>query len=660
MKAAPLRETLTERMEHLLLACVFFVALPHAWHLDAPVFLFFCLLLVWRFAVGYFGFYQPGRAVLLLLTLAGGTLVYVQYHRFYGREGGAALLLVGLALKLMEMKTRREVYLTIDLVFFVALTQYLFSQTLPMAAYTLGAVALAVAVLVGVNAGPGLSLAGIGRRAVILVAQAVPMMIVLFLFFPRIAGPLWKLPDDERSARTGLSDTLEPGSVSRLSQSAEPAFRVDFDGEPPPPAERYWRGPVFWYTNGARWTLPPEIVLPGPMPVTFSGPAYRYAVTLEPHRRRWVFALELPSVLPPDVGQTPQFLLLSKDKLADRRRFELVSRTAYRTGPLAPYERTKSLQLPDEPSARMRALVDSWLADGAAPAAVVARSLAHFREQPFVYTLNPPPLADHPEERFLFETRRGFCEHFATSFVVLMRMAGIPARVVTGYQGGQWNPVGRFLEVRQADAHAWAEVWLEPRGWVRVDPTAAVAPERIERGIDVELLDASGEPRYNPVSDALAEQARGLQQWLRQSRLLWSSVDHAWNRWVLSYDPDKQRGFWDRLGIVDWRGVMLWLYALLAVCLLAVVFWFHPGRKPEVAPEVRIYRVFLRKLARRGLPRNPSEGALDFSRRAAAARPDAGAAIHAITESFLALRYGRQPPAQGIEELRRRVRAFRV
>jgi transglutaminase-like putative cysteine protease len=658
VNTVPLREVLTDRMERLLLACVFWVALPHAWNLDAPVFLFFSFLVAWRWAALRFPALLPGRPLLFLATLAGGALVYFQYQRFYGRDGGAALLLVGLGLKLLEMRTRREVYLAIDLVFFVALTQYLFSQTIPMALYTLAAVVLAVAVLVGVNGGPALSLRDILRRAVVLVGQAIPMMIVLFLFFPRIAGPLWALPEDGGRAKTGLDDTLEPGSVSRLGQSREPAFRVDFPDAPPPSQELYWRGPVFWQTDGRRWSVPPEKALPVPPPVAFTGPSYRYAITLEPHRRLWVFALELPAAVPAGLGQTAEFLLLADTKVADRRRFELVSRPQFRTGPLEPAERARGLQLPPEPLDRARTLVESWRAGAGEPKAVVARSLRFFREQPFVYTLSPPALPDQPVERFLFETRRGFCEHYATSFVILMRLAGIPARVVTGYQGGQWNPVGRFLEVRQADAHAWAEVWLDGKGWTRIDPTAAVSPDRIERGIDVDLVEDDGSLRFNGLGEALAGEGLGLQRWLRESRLLWASVDHAWNRWVLSYDPERQKRFWSHLGIEGWRGVLTWLYALMAVCLLAALLWFHPGQRPPVAPEVRLYRRFAAKLARRGIARGQAEGPLDFARRAAAERPAAAAGILEITELFLALRYGPAPTPAGLRRLRQRVRKF--
>jgi transglutaminase-like putative cysteine protease len=660
MNSVPLRETLTGELESMLLFSVFFVALPHVFHLSVPIFLFFALLVLWRFAAGARPALQPGRTALFALTVAGAVLVYAQYHRFYGSEGGAALFLVGLGLKLMEMKTRREVYLVVYLAFFVALTQYLFSQTIPMAAYTLVAVGLSVSVLIGVNGGAAIPLPELLKRSGVLVVQALPIMAVLFVFFPRIPGPLWKLPDDEITSKTGLSDIIEPGSVSRLGESSEPAFRIDFQGEPPPPAQRYWRGPVFWQTDGTRWTLPEERASRNRPAPEFSGPAYRYTVTLEPHRRKWVFALDLPAEFPQELAQTAEYMLLAKEKLLARRQYALISRTDFRTGPLERAERRQGLQLPGEPAPRIRALVESWRPGSAGPRAMADRALKYFRTEPFVYTLHPPLLEDRPVERFLFETRKGFCEHYATAFVYLMRVAGIPARVVTGYQGGQWNPMGKFLEIRQADAHAWAEVWLPERGWTRIDPTAAVAPERIEQGIDLDLQAAAGEVRFNLASESLGYGALGLRGWLKETRLIWSSVDHAWNLWVLAYDPENQKRFWEALGIIDWRGLALWLGGLLALCGAAAALLFRPRRKTVSDPAVRIYGRFLKKLARRGVVKRIGEGPADFARRAASEQPEAQEAIRRITGVFLRIRYGKEPNPADLERLRRLVRAFRV
>jgi transglutaminase-like putative cysteine protease len=646
--------------ENLLLFSVFFVAAPHIFHLDFQIVLFFALMVLWRCAAGYRPFLLPNRPLLLLLTVAGAVLVYYFHHRFYGRDAGASLFLVGLGLKLMEMRTRREVYLVIYLAFFVALTQYLFSQSIPMAVYTLMAVGLAVAVLIGLNAGPSLTPKVQAKWSAGLVMQALPIMVVLFLFFPRIPGPLWRLPDEERGARTGLSDTIEPGSISSLSLSEESAFRVDFEGPLPPPAERYWRGPVFWHTDGRRWTLQPDQPLTGDRKPAFSGPAYRYTVTLEPHRKHWVFGLDLPAVFPAEVSQTAEFLLLSKTKIAERRQFRLISHPRFRTGGIRPSELRWGLQLPKPPSSRVQRLVERWSASSRAPRDWVDRSLRYFREEPFVYTLNPPSTGDDSVDAFLFETRRGFCEHYATAFVYLMRAAGIPARVVTGYQGGQWNPVGKFLEVRQADAHAWAEVWLAGDGWTRIDPTAAVAPERIEYGIDLERQVRAREVSFNPLEHGIVDTALNVQGLYRQARMVWATIDHLWNQRVLSYNPDHQRRFWNALGIVDWRGLSLWIGGLLGLSGILIALFLLPRRQTKTDPAVAVYRRFLRKLARRGVIKKTGEGPLDFARRAIAEKPGTGDEIGRITEVYLRIRYGRQADRRDLDRLRRLVKALRI
>ena len=643
----------------LLLTAVLLVVAPHVFNLEISIMAFFGLLAAWRCAVMYRKTPLPGRALLFLLTLSGAGLVFAEYHRFYGREAGASLFVVGLGLKLMELKSSRDAYLVVFLAFFVAVTQYLFSQSIPMAAYTLAIVVLLVTALISLNSSGNFPLKARFKLAGLMVAQAMPIMIVLFILFPRIAGPLWHLPEDGHGAKAGLSETIEPGSISRLGLSQEPAFRVDFEGAPPPPNQRYWRGPVFWHTDGRRWTLPPEKPLPASERPRLSGQSYRYTITLEPHNQRWVFALDLPGSFPVELMQTGEYLLTSKDKIAERKQYRLASYTDFSTGPLGEREKALGLELPSKPSSRLTELVKSWQVAASKPEELVRRALRYFREEPFFYTLNPPLMPDDAVEGFLFGTRRGFCEHYATAFVVLMRIAGIPSRVVTGYQGGQWNPVGRFLEVKQADAHAWAEVWLAGHGWTRIDPTAAVAPERIEQGLDVDTQLAAGEIRFNAAAGALADQAFRLRSFLRQTRMVWASVDHAWDRWVLSYGADSQTRFLERLGIVDWRSLALGLGGALALILSIIALLILPKRRLKTDQALAVYARFLKKMARQGLVKQPAEGALAFARRAGPLAPEARARINRITALFLKIRYGRGSTPEDIKTLKRLVAALR-
>jgi protein-glutamine gamma-glutamyltransferase len=643
----------------LLLWTLLLVAAPHVFNLAGTVMGFYAALVLWRLANLRGWLPLPARLWLLALTAAGAGLVYLEYHRLYGREGGAALFTVGLALKLMELKSPRDVYLAVFLAFFVAVTQYLFSQSIPMAAYTLAIVVLLVACLISLNSSPYFVPRQRLKLAVILVTQALPVMVVLFIFIPRIAGPLWALPD-ENLAKTGLGETIEPGSISRLGLSQEAAFRVDFEGPLPPRAERYWRGPVFWNTDGARWSLPPETGSQPARPPRFSGSTYRYAITLEPHQRQWVFALELPDQWPAELRQTEAFLLLARDKISERRRYRLASRTEYSTGEISEQDKHRGLQLPKRIAPRVKALAESWKAESANPAATVDRALQYFREQPFFYTLSPPLIPGDPVDGFLFETRRGFCEHYATAFTVLMRLAGIPARVVTGYQGGQWNAMGKFLEIRQADAHAWSEVWLAERGWTRIDPTAAVAPERIERGVDVETQIESGEIRFNPLEGRLPGGVFKMAEVWRQSRMLWAGVDHAWDLWVLAYGPENQTKLLSRLGISDWKALGAWLFGSMSLILSLTWLFMSRHRPVRVDPALRIYQKFLAKLRAAGIDKHASEGPTDFARRSVSELPLASATIHGITALYLQIRYGPAGNPEKLKDFARLVRQFRI
>src|SRR5690606_7385087 len=312
---------------------------------------------------------------------------------------------------------------------------------------------------------------------------ALPLAALLFLFFPRLPGQFWALPARDQ-ASTGVSDEMSPGDVSELSVSGAIAFRVRFHDDAPPPSELYWRGPVLHDFDGRTWRRASAVFVP--QQIVTSGPAYRYRLTLEPHQRRWVFALDAPSEWPrARAFRTPDLQLLTpaQSPVSTLTSFELESHTRYEVAGALPHAmRNADLHLPPDRNPRTLALAREMRGRVSSDAAFVEAVLAMFREQEFFYTLEPPRLELHSVDDFLFNTRRGFCEHFASAFTVLARAAGTPARVVTGYQCGEFNPLGGYFIVRQSDAHAWSEVWLEGRGGVRVDPTAAVAPERIESG----------------------------------------------------------------------------------------------------------------------------------------------------------------------------------
>jgi transglutaminase-like putative cysteine protease len=642
-----------------LCAALIAVAAPQTANLPPDIVALLVLSCLWRIAELKGRARLPSKPLLVLLTLLCAALVFLHFHKFHGPEAAASLLFAGLALKLLEMKTVRELYLIIYLSFLAMVTVYLFDQGVAMAIYSLGVIALLMTALLSLNGGAALSWrARLGTSAA-LIAQAAPLMVVLFLLVPRIAGPLWLLPRDEAAAASGLSDLMEPGAISRLGLSHRTAFRVDFTGQPPPPRERYWRGPVFWHFDGRRWTSGnPLPAAPIPPPPT-SGRSYRYAVTLEPHQQRWVFPLEFPDTVPKELLYHRDGYLLSREPLREKRRYEFISKPWPLAKPLDVSDRKLGLQLPSLPASSIRDLVAGWRADSPDPAALVQHALRHFRQEPFIYTLRPPPIAGDPVAGFLFETRRGFCEHYAGAFVYLMRVAGVPARVVTGYQGGHWNPVGAFLDVQQADAHAWAEVWLDHQGWLRVDPTAAVAPERIEREVAIaESADADGRILFEgPVPAALIQRLTSIRGWMMEAGLLWDSLDHHWHRWVLAYDQDRQRRLLTRLGVTDWRELAGWLGAGIGGSLVLASAWML-ARKRGVDPALAAYRRVANRLGRLGLVRRPSEGWQDFARRVAEIQPELEPAMRRFTELFVGIRYRGDASPEALRRLDRWSRRF--
>jgi protein-glutamine gamma-glutamyltransferase len=375
-----------------------------------------------------------------------------------------------------------------------------------------------------------------------------------------------------------------------------------------------------------------------------------YSVTLEPHNRNWLLMLDIPTTLPPNSAASPDWQVLSPEPVRTRIRYSGSSHLNYTLEPeLSERERKMALQIPPGENPRTKELAQSWA--GADAATIVQNALNMFRQQNFAYTLTPPLLGANPMDDFLFNSRRGFCEHYAGSFVYLMRAAGVPARVVTGYQGGEVNTVGNYLIVRQSDAHAWAEVWLQGRGWIRVDPTAAVAPQRIERGIASAL----------PESDALPLMTRRDYPLLRKLYLNWDAVNNGWNQWVLGYNQQRQMELLSRLfgSQVSWQDMTIALMAAVGSVMLALSFFLLRIKRVKVDPLQRLYLKFLRKLERAGLKRYSHEGPLDFSKRAAIRLPAKADAITHISSIYARLRYRGDDNPQALNAFKRLIESFK-
>jgi transglutaminase-like putative cysteine protease len=605
--------------------------------------------LLWRAILWWRRADLPPRWLLSLCVAAAAAGVFLTYRHFFGKDPGSALLLLFLVLKLLEMRQVRDALSVVFLCYFLQLTHFLGAQGLDMAGLALANVLVITAALASlVHAGQS-PLAHL-RLAALMLAQSAPFMLVLFVLFPRVQGPLWGMPADAYSHLSGLSDAMSPGSISQLSLSGEIAFRVRFEDEPPPRHLLYWRGPVLPRFDGRTWRAGTQREKVSPRR-TAPAANVNYEVTLEPHGKHWLFALEMPSAAPPNAIITSDYQMLSKGPVRNRIRYAVRSSLDFRPGEEETAATLASLlELPDN-NPRTRALVRRWRSELEDDEALARRMLAHFRREAFFYTLTPPRLGENDIDQFLFETRRGFCEHYASAFVFAMRAAGIPARVVTGYQGGERNPVDGYFTVRQSDAHAWAELWFPGKGWVRYDPTAAVAPNRIEAGLASAL----------PAGEPLPLLVRPDLSWLRQLRFRWEAIANTWNQWVLGYDELRQREFLTRLGMrePDWKAMTAVMAILSGFLLLALTVWaLH--RYVRQDPALRAWNRLSRKLSRIGLARRDWEGPRDYVRRVCLACPRLARPLEEIAALYIGLRYGTLTGKAPLRKMRALIAAMRI
>jgi transglutaminase-like putative cysteine protease len=637
-----------------LLAVLVTVLVPHVERIPVWVSIVVAALLAWRAWLAWRSGALPRKWVLIALAMLGTAGVLMSYGPGFGRDASVALLAFMLALKVLELKALRDATVVICLGFFLIITNFLYSQTIPTALYMLAVMAWLTATLVAFqDRNQTLPPLRTLRTAGTLMMQAAPLMLALFLLFPRVQGPIFGFPQATSSGVTGLSDSMSPGSLSSLGLSDDVAFRVQFHSPPPVAQSLYWRGPVLWDFDGRTWTM-------GSAGTTASGGVRRqgstlpiqYTVTLEPHNMRWVFAIDLPTKAPPDTTLTNDYQLLSLRPIRNRLRYEASSRVGYQYGLDEPPERLRSaLRLPQGYNPKTLELAHQIREHSASDLDAVKNVLNVFRTELFFYTLVPPELGRDSVDEFLFVTRRGFCEHYASAFVFLMRAAGVPARVVTGYQGGEMNPLGDYMIVRQSEAHAWAEVWLKDEGWVRVDPTAAVSPARIQVGIGAAL----------PAGDPLPISVRGSFALLKQLRFTLDAVANSWNQWVLGYTPDRQMQLLRDVGFGSptWQTLAVLLMSVAATLVGALALLVL--RKLRLVPRdpvARAWRAFCRKLARRGTETLPGEGPRDFARRAAVEQPSLEPEIEEIAELYLGLRYAGGSGKAQARRLRDLVRAL--
>jgi transglutaminase-like putative cysteine protease len=610
------------------------------------------LALVWRGFLLWRRIKLPPMWIVNLMAVSGAIGVSMHYRTLLGKDAGVALLALFLALKLFETRTARDAYAVVFLGYFLVFSQFFYSQSIPVALTAVAAVVLLTATLVALNR-TQTTLAAALRVSVTMVAQAVPFMLVLFVLFPRIAGPLWGLPQDSGRSISGLSDSMTLGSINQLSLSDAIAFRVRFSKDMPSRDALYWRGPVLTDFDGRTWKIARPAV-GTTLPYATRGTAFSYEVTLEPHQQFWLFALELPGTLPVDSVIGGDYELFSKKPVRERTRYAVTSFPDTRSGAdESDRVLSEALTLPEAVNPRAKALGEKLRAlhnnEQNNALGIAAAMLLRYRNEPFTYTLSPPPLGRNDIDDFLFSTRRGFCEHFAASFVFVMRAAGVPARVVTGYQGGEINPVDGYLEVRQLDTHAWAEVWIRGEGWRRIDPTAAIAPNRVEQNLAAAI----------PEGEPLPILMRGDHPWLRAARYRLDAMVNGWNQWVLGYDTKRQRDLLQYLGMSspDWQSMGALLMICCGVLMLGYTAWTL--RQWQRSDPVRHHwQRFQRKLAQRGVEAQPWEGPREYGKRASHALPRHAKEIGEIEALYETLRYRADQPADALRKFRNLIAAF--
>ena len=625
----------------------------------------FLLALALKFWMEPRGYRLRVATLKLLLAAIGLFGVFASYGSMKGVEPGISLLVILVSLKILEAHTAREFQVMVLMGLVLCLCGFFLSQDFIIALSLLTGFTLMLVALIQFYRGspPGAFWPVLGTTGKILI-QAAPLVVFLFVLFPRINAGLRVDLRANRLAESGFSDRLSPGSIAMLANSSEIAFRAEFPGSTAtPPGSMYWRGTVMWHCEGLEWRAP---YVPVPISSSSHGRGQssikntiRQRITLAPHGARWMFALDRPFETPPGAILARGDYLWSVQTIRKPRRYEVVSSIGAAGKELSPGERREGLELPASISPAVRELAQAWAAQNSNPRAIVNSGLQFFRTQGFHYSLTPGEYRKNDLEQFLFHRRVGFCEHYAASFATLMRLAGVPARVAVGYLGGEYNDLGHFVLVRQADTHAWCEVWLPETGWTRVDPTSVVAPGRASLDLHsfLERGTASGqlEARRSGFLTQLARSAL-----FTNARLALETFSYQWDTRVLAFDADVQEVYLDSMGLAN-RGPFVLMVEILivAIALLVLYFgWMQLRTRSRMDRVKTLYERFCRKAARLGVRRDPSEGPLDFSRRAELLLPNESQRIRDISNIYIALRYAPEPADAALDRFVTEVHAF--
>jgi transglutaminase-like putative cysteine protease len=623
----------------------------------APLVLWYVFMLtVWSILVARGRVQTPGTWLRFVLAVLVIWSLYYSYGVVFGLIPGTSMVILLAYLKLFEIKSQRDITVLIFVGYFLASSVFFHSQSIWVALYVFVLAIYFTSLLVLVADRKGsVDWRERLRYASRMVLQSLPLMLIMFVLFPRIPGPLWALPKDAQSATMGLSEEMTPGNINKLVASYDVAFRVKFEKQTPKNKYLYWRGLVLSKYDGKTWRRDdaPDWTQPDIPKLDNMKNEIAYQVFLEPHNQKWLYSLEQIAGFDSRYTLTRELQLFSKNRVNNLLSYRLWSSLHAANRALYPPERGKNLELPagyNPEAIKLGKRIGSSAAGN--DREIIARVLRYFSENEFFYTLTPPVLGENAMDDFLFRSRRGFCEHYASAFVTLMRAAGLPARVVLGYQGGELNPVDDYMIVRQSDAHAWTEVWVDNQYWQRVDPTMAVAPQRIERGIQNAGLEAQLLPRMLMLDNVLFNRAR----------FAWDSFQNGWNQWIVGFNEKRQIELFRLLGIekVEKSSLMLWLVVAMSVAGLLVAWWVIRFRHYERKDRVRMYyHRFRRRLVGKGIDIAEQDTPQELLAKVQRSLPATAQQAAAIVEQYQALMYGQARNRETEKMFVQTVRRFR-
>ncbi len=634
-----------------LLGAFLMVMIPHYANISLWISGLSIGVIVWRFLVFKGLVIYPGAKIKTCLVTVSIACFYLIYRHQYSVETAVAFFVLAVSLKLIEVRFTKDCYLFVFILLYLAASQFLFSQTFLTTIYQIISAFVVLSVLFSLHKG-SLKISFKRRTAALLktVMVAVPLVVAIFMFFPRIA-PLWSIPLASGKAYTGISDSMSPGQIAELTQSSERAFRVSFSTEIPPKNQLYWRGLELDRLEGDTWRSSETI------PQSFLGKlnegrlfdtksSNSYDILIEPTDRKWAYALANSMVASSNIYIGDSGYTRFKNNVIQPTQYRLSYSNDFSAVPLkgerlslsSPYFK-KYLQLPKAGNPATRRFVNELQLRFSSSAALIQHLMTYFREQPFHYTLRPPLTSDQFFDEFLFNTQRGFCSHYAGSLVYMLRLAGIPSRVVIGYQGGEFNEQENYLIVHQYDAHAWVEAWQEGAGWVRYDPTAMVAPSRVEMGLEEAVKEegsflsgsALSAARYNNI------------EFIRWMRLNIDSMNYNWQKWVVGYDGQTQNNLLSQwFGRISFQSLALIMAILGGVIVLFAFFVLGASKKQQPVDKVVLeFERFCKSTEKFGVKREVGETPAQFSDRLIGHFPQLKDSLNHFINCFYLLQYGR-------------------